>query len=107
MRQRVDEERGVGFYRPNRAFLQHFGQQFPCLVPRLSGGYQLGDHRIVKGRDLRPFGDAGIDAPAQTFARLEQVEPPDGRQEALSGVFGIEPGFHRPAVDGEFVLREG
>src|SRR3546814_4116116 len=49
--------------------------------------------------------NAGVDTAAM-LGKLEQFERADARQESLGGILGIEPRFHRPAVDREFRSEE-
>src|SRR3546814_7804098 len=71
-----------------------FARFLTVLAPR----DDLGDHRVVEGRDLGAFMDAGVDAAAM-LGELEQFERADRGQKSLGGILGIKPRFHRPAVD--------
>ena len=69
---------------------------------------QLGDHRVVEHRDLAAVVDAGIDPDlAWNFLRrLELDQTAGGRQEAAERVFGVDPAFHRPAVELNLLLGQ-
>ena len=97
MKQRVEQEAGVGPDRPDLDLVEHVGEPGNRLVAVIAVGDQLGDHRVVERRDLVAFLDPGFD-PA-FVAQVEMLEPPDARQEALRRVLGIQPRLDRPAVD--------
>ena len=78
------------------------GQLADRLGAVVAPGDQLGDHRVVEGRDRIAFLDAGFD-PA-FVAQIEMLEPPDARQEALGRILGIKPRLDRLAVDRQLVL---
>ena len=73
-----------------------------CLGPRRSTHDQLGDHWVIVGRDLVILLDAAIDPYALREAK--PVQAADGRQEPGGGIFGVEPGLHRPALNRERIL---
>ena len=74
-------------------------------------GHQLGDHRIVKDRDLAAFLHAGVvangDAVAGAFERRTVFhQPPDRGQEVAERIFRIDPQLHRPSGQGDVLLRQ-
>ena len=79
------------------------GELVDRLVAVVAAGDQLGDHRVVEGRDRVAFLDAGLDA--AVVAQVEMLEPADARQEALRRILGVEPRLDRVAVDRQLVLR--
>ena len=82
--------------------------------PRRRPGDQLGDHRVVEHADLAAVVDTIVDAEtARSSASLLELlrrpvadQPPGGRKEAAVGVFSIDAGFDRPAVDADVLLFE-
>ena len=72
------------------------------LVAVLSPRYELGDHRIVKGRHFAALCYAGINS--QFFGKFQMIEGPDGRQKSRSRVLGIKPRLYCPAIDAQFIL---
>src|SRR3546814_1358557 len=85
MIERIDQEGRVGPYRPDRAVLQHLGQQFARFLAIFAPRDDLGDHRVVEGRDFGAFIDAGIHAAAM-LGKLEEFQRADRGQEALGGI---------------------
>ena len=69
---------------------------------------ELGDHRVVIGRDAVAGGDAGIDPHAlQPLLALEvhEMDPPRRGKEIVLRVFGVDPRLDRRAGAGDLVLR--
>ena len=66
-------------------------------------GDQLGDHRVVEGRDRIPFLNARIDS--SLIAQLEMLKPTDARQKPLGRILGVEPRLDRVAGDRQLILR--
>ena len=100
--QGVEQEAGIGPDRPDLDLVENAGQLGDRLGAVVAPGDQLGDHRVVEGRDRVALLDAGFD-PA-FVAKVEMLEPPDARQEALGRILGIKPRLDRPAVDRQLVL---
>ncbi len=65
---------------------------------------ELGDHRIVEGRNRAALLDAAVDPRA--LGKAQAVERPDRGQEAGRRILGIEPRLHGPAADRQLVLRQ-
>ena len=82
VKQRVEQEAGVGLDRPNLDLVEHAGQLADRLVAVFAVDDQLGDHRVVEGRNRIAFLDPGFD-PA-FIAKVEMLEPPDARQKVPS-----------------------
>ena len=53
-------------------------------------GDDLGDHRVVVGRDDVALRDTGVDADAGAERELEQLDGAGSRSEAVVGVLGVE-----------------
>ena len=68
---------------------------------------QLGDHRVVHRRDLRPWADAGVDADAGAARLPVGADPAGGRGEVLRRVLGVDPALDRVAPEDDVVLRVG
>ena len=72
-------------------------------LPRRRLRDELGDHRIVVGRDLPTGFDAGVDADiARQFQRHDRA---GRRQEAVLGVLGIDARLDGVAVEADLPLR--
>ena len=83
---------------------------------------QLGNHRVVVGRDHVAFAHACVDTHRRVrraalvahavlethgaFGRAVHVEPAGGGQELRVGVFGADARLDRVAVDAQFVLQQ-
>ena len=63
---------------------------------------QLGDHRVIIGRNRISLLNAALDPPL--FAEVKMVEPPNARQEPLRRVLGVKPRLDRVAGNAELVL---
>ena len=72
------------------------------LVTRFAPNNQLGDHRVVEGRNQIAFLDAGFDPPFG--AKIEVVQRAGGRQEAAVRILGVEARLDRMTVDVKRVL---
>ena len=102
----------------------HFSQRFAHPRDRLRSilapHNQLGDHRIVKRRDLVTGADAGVDPngsrPVERFAvrvaregnvlrRCVVSQTPGRRQEARVRIFGVDPRLEGMAGDRERLLQ--
>ena len=67
---------------------------------------QLGDHRVVPGRDLVARPHARIDAHVRSGCRRRQMhEPANRRQKAAIRILGVDARFDRMTVDRELLLR--
>ena len=70
--------------------------------------HDLGDHRIVEGRDRVAGAHAGLDADLGAVAhrrgKRQVMQRAGGGQEALRGVLGIEPRLEGVAVERDFAL---
>ena len=102
LKQSVEQEAGVGVDRPDLDLVEDrrkLADRFRAIVAARD---QLGDHRVVEGRDRIALLDTGLDA--AVFAEVEMVERPDARQKALRRVLRIKPRLDRPAVDRQLVL---
>ena len=70
-------------------------------------GDDLGDHRVVVGRDGIAFLDAGIDPhTVQSRGQPQGAQPPDGGQEAAGRVLGVEPRLEGMAPAGDLRLSQ-
>ena len=103
VKQRVEQEAGVGLDRPDLDLVEHAGQLADRLVAVVAAGDQLGDHRVVEGRDLRRLPRrrfrSGPRRPGRNAraARRSAGSP-------LRRILGIEPRLDRLAVDRQLVL---
>jgi hypothetical protein len=62
---------------------------------------ELGDHRIVKRRDLRAGFNAGVDPHLRTLIRQPEMQDRAGRRQKIAlGVLGVDPCFDGVAVAG-------
>jgi len=102
--QRIDQEIAVGLRTEQGGFGQGLDHPPPRLVAGGAMGDDLGDHRIVEGRNLAPAFDAAIN-PRQV-RRLPQVDRAGARQEIIRRIFGIEPDFHRMTGERDVLLLE-
>ena len=62
------------------------------LLSRVSGGDELGDHRVVRGADLVTFAHPRIDA--DPVGQPQPLEPA-GLGEERARVLRVQPHFHR------------
>src|SRR4051812_36279993 len=74
-------------------------------------GHKLGNHRIVVERNLIAFSNPGVIAYRNAaFAPLRRRsiarKPPGRGQEIAIGIFGIDAGFERPALERDIALLE-
>ncbi len=67
---------------------------------------QLGDHRIVKRRDIVARFDAAIDAKPFTLRKFERNQLAGRGQKAALGIFRVKPRFDGVAVERHLILRE-
>ena len=104
MFQQLTQEPGIGAHRPNLGLVDPGQQGLNGFGTGCAVDNQLGNHRIVEGRNLAPFLNPSVDP--QVVSKTQMLQRAGCRQEAPGRVFGIEPGFHRPAIDGQFVLFE-
>ena len=70
----------------------------------------LGEHRVEAATDLAPELDPGIHPDSRTVGPAQRFDPPDGRQEAVVRVLGIETdldgvptGLRIPGADAEWL----
>ena len=80
------------------------GQTCQCGFPVGRVHDQLGDHRVVVGRDGIAFFDAAVDAQARWQA--ERGERARRRGELHRRIFGVKPRLDRVAVDRQIVLHQ-
>src|SRR3546814_16500299 len=92
MIERIDQEGRVGPSRPDRAVLQHLGQQFARFLAIFGTRDDLGDHRVVEGRDFGALIDASIHASAM-LGTLEEFQSDDRGHNAIVRFFGLNPSF--------------
>ena len=91
--QQVEEERAVG----RAALDQHDGvgqrpaQSGAGLVAGRPPGDDLGDHRVVLGRDHVALRHTGVDPDPGAGRPAQDVDRARGRREAALGVLGVEP----------------
>ncbi len=102
MAQDVDEEVAVGAHAVNAGAGQRVGQHARGLPPRRRVGDDLGQHRVVEHRHLRPVDDAGVDAHSEAVERpelrrgvryFETLHRAGLRLPALGRVFCVQPGL--------------
>ena len=85
---------------------QHGGQRLGSCG---SMNDELGDHRVVVGRDAVARSDAGVDPDAlQPLLALEvqEMDPAGGGQKVVLGVLGIDARLDRRARAADLALRE-
>ena len=104
MGQQAAQEPGVGADRPDLGIVDPVDQGRDGFVARISGSDDLGDHRVIEGRDAAAFLNPGVDP--QLLAKPQVFQRADRGQEPGSRVFGIEPRLDRPAVDFQLILTE-
>ena len=107
MAQDVDEQVPVGPHAVDAGAGQRVGQHARGLPSRRRVGDDLGQHRVVEHRHLRPVDDAGVDAHSEAVERpelrcgvgyVEAVHRAGLRLPALGRVFGVQPGLDRVAA---------
>ena len=86
-------ERDVRPHADDAIFFQRAAHSQNGLAARLAPDHQLGDHRIVEGRDLDPRIDAGIHPHARSGGDDAECNPSCGRHESVIGVFGVDAAF--------------
>ena len=101
--QRIEQEGRVGSHRPDFDTVKHCNDLGDCSVTVCAGADQLGDHRIVEGRDRIPFLDTGFDA--SVFPKVEMLECTNTRQKPVGRVLGVQPRLDGVAGERQFVLR--
>ena len=67
---------------------------------------ELGEHRVVVGRDFVALVDADVVADAIAGRRAEGLEDSGAREVALGRVLGVDAALDRVAVKGDLRLRE-
>ncbi len=101
------EETGIGRHARNAALRERAFQPGERFGAGAAVGDDLGDHRVVIGRDEVARAHAGIDPHA--LRQVEDRKTAGRGQEVARRVFRIKPRFEGPAVDGKLVLplRQG
>ena len=94
----------IGFDTFDRDMIKRRGQTCQCGFPVGRVHDQLGDHRVVVGRDGIAFFDAAVDAQARWQA--ERGERARRRGELHRRIFGVKPRLDRVAVDRQIVLHQ-
>ena len=71
------------------------GERLGAVAP---GGDDLGDHRVVLGRDDVALGDTGVDPDARPDRQRQHLDRARRRRERPLRVLGVEPGLDRVAL---------
>ncbi len=102
MAQHVDEKVAVGANPVNAGAGQRVGENARGLTADRRVGDDLGQHRVVEHRHLRPVHDAGVDSHSETIERpelrcgvghLEAMHRAGLWLPALGRVLGVQPGL--------------
>ena len=108
MSRQFEQEAGIGDRAGDVARAQGRGELVEGGITGVAVDDDLRDHRVVERRDRVAFAHTGVNAHAVVFGReAQRLERAGRRQEPFCSVFGIKPGFERPAVDGEIGLCDG
>ncbi len=98
----VAQERDIAAHARNERALKRAKEPVERGLPRRPLRDELGNHRVVKRRDLPAGFDAGVDA---DIARQFQRHDRTGRwQEVMLRILGIDARFDGMAVDADFIL---
>ena len=65
----------------------------------------LGDHGVEEGGDLIALGNAAVDS--DLARQTKMLRSSRCREKPGGGIFSVKPSFYGPAIDGQFVLRQG
>ena len=106
MRDQRMQEGGIGLRPGDDRRRQRAGEHADRRLAIGTAADQLGDHRIVEGRNDRTALHARVDAQTRQALRLELDDAPDRRQKSLGRVLGVEPRLDGMARHGDLALRQ-
>ena len=95
----------VGLWPDDDRAAQRILEPVERRFPRSTVGDELGDHRIVVGRDAVARLDPGIDPHA--LGKFQRANKARRGEKAAFRIFGAKPRLDCPAARGNFLLPEG
>jgi hypothetical protein len=100
------QQRERGRHAGDHVLVDRAGQPRQRLVAVARGNDQLGDHRVVVGRDREARIGGGVDTHAQAARLAVALDGARRGAEVLGGVLGVDAHLDRVAAEIDVVLPE-
>ena len=100
-----NQEIAIGLRPKQSRIRQCFDHQLARRLAGRAGSDELGNHRVVKGRDFLPTANARIIAHTGARQLIKAGHRSGARQKPIGRVFGIKPHFNRMTAQRDIFLR--